>query len=443
MATVGTVSPDDLERYSAFGTGSPILFRLPGAVPTDDHVLDGAPSLDDDASVIVVDATTGERIPHWVESDFLSPSADPPVFVIRPAIPLPRGTEVVVGVRGLTDASGTVVAATEPFTALRDAQASQWLGVHARRDHFESTVFPALEAQGWSRDSLQLAWSFPVRSADTATARMVAVRDAVFEALPADGPDYRIDSVLNCPGELDDPVECTPEIRVVVDGVAFVPSAMGPPNELGVRQIRLGPQGETVVEGVEEWPFRLQIPHIAFDGADPVPVLQYGHGFLGAGDEASGGWVRRMAERQGVAVLSCDMQGMNEADVVTWLDVLLNDGGQFPTLQELAMQGVTNQLVQQRMVRTTLATDSTPELYRDDGRLAWDPTTTWYHGNSQGGSVGTVMMAMSTDVTRGDLGVPGSGYPFLLHRLSVFEPFAALISATCPGADALPRLLAI
>ncbi|MCB9674444.1 MAG: hypothetical protein H6737_04960 [Alphaproteobacteria bacterium] len=442
-SSTATYNTGEFDRYEAFGAATPILFQLPGAVPANDHIFDPEPSLQPDSPVVLLDATTGERIPHWLEGDFLSPDLDPPLFVIRPSIALPRGTEIVVGVRGLSDASGTIAPATEAFAALRDREAAHWIGVHERRQHYEDVVFPALEAAGVDRSELQLAWSFPVRTDEAATSRLVAIRDAIFTALPSDGPSYRIDSIIECPGLPDDPPDCHPSIRVIVDGVSFVPSVVGEPNDIGVRRLRLDANGEPVVQGTEEWPWRLQIPHVAFDGPEPVPVLQYGHGFLGRMAEVNNGWIREMAERKGVALLACDMQGMNENDFTTWLALMLGAAGDFPALADLAMQGTVNQLVQQRMVKTSLAEDASAELYRADGRLAWDPDTVWYHGNSQGGSVGTVVMGLSLDVQRGDLGVPGSGYPLLLHRSTVFTSFGLAIQGAYPEDDSIARFLTL
>lgn len=437
---LGGLDPERVNLSHGFGAATPILFQLQGAA------LPSAPPfvpVADDATTIVIDASTGARIPHWVESDYTSPDLDPPLFVIRPSIPLPRGTQIVVGVRGMLAEDGTLAPAPEAFAALRDRTASHWIGVHARRAHFEEVVFPALEGAGVARETLQLAWSFPVQSEEEATAPLLAIRDAIFGALPPEGPAYTIDAVYVCDGGGDDPAECHPSIRVIVDGTVSVPSVVGPADELGIRMVRWDEDGTPIVEGVEEWPFRLQLPHAAFDGPAPVPVLQYGHGFLYSREEANNDWLRQMADRLGFAILACDMQGMNEPITGVWADVLGSNGGRMPDLKELALQGVVNQLVQQRMVKTTLAEDPDVRLHRADGMLAWDPTTVWYYGNSQGGSVGTVVMATSLDVTRGVLGVPGSGYPFLLHRSSLFEPFSGLIDLGYRDPDAVPIVLAL
>lgn len=435
--------PGRTNEQRGFGAASPIVFQLEGAhIPAGVAPLAAAPSLEAGYPTVVIDVTSGARIPHWVETDFLSPDLEPPIFVVRPAVPLPRGTTIVVGVTGMRAGSGLAPAGAA-FAALRDRTVSHHRGVHARRAHFDGVVFPALEAAGVPRSSLQLAWSFPVQSDEDATRHTVAVRDAVLGALPADGPSYRIDEVHVCDPGGGGGAECHRSIRVIIDGVVRVPSVMSPADALGVRLVRRDASGAPVVEGVEEWPFRLQLPHVAFEGDAPVPVLQYGHGFLGRRREANNGWLRDMANRLGFAILACDMQGMSEDITSVWTDVLLSEGGRFPELSELAWQGVMNQLVQQRLVKTSLAREDDARLRRADGRLAWDPETVWYYGNSQGGSVGTVVMALSVDVQRGVLGVPGSGYPFLLHRSTAFTPFADLIALSYRFPEALPTFLTV
>ncbi|MFT6231630.1 MAG: hypothetical protein ACJAZO_002138, partial [Myxococcota bacterium] len=141
-------SPDSFRRFSAFGAATPILFQLDGAVIPDVVPFDAASSLTDAPVTVLVDASTGERIPHWVELDYLSTTMTPTLFTIRPSIALPRDTEIVVGILGWTSETGTAVAAPAPFAALRDETASEWLGVHQRREHYETVVFPALEASG-------------------------------------------------------------------------------------------------------------------------------------------------------------------------------------------------------------------------------------------------------------------------------------------------------
>jgi hypothetical protein len=64
----------------------------------------------------------------------------------------------------------------------------------------------------------------------------------------------------------------------------------------------------------------------------------------------------------------------------------------------------------------------------DSGELVSiiDPSEVWDYGNSQGGIMGGVYMALSPHVARGVLGVPGMPYSLLLSRSADFTPFFAL-----------------
>jgi pimeloyl-ACP methyl ester carboxylesterase len=68
---------------------------------------------------------------------------------------------------------------------------------------------------------------------------------------------------------------------------------------------------------------------------------------------------------------------------------------------------------------------------------AIDTTEAYYRGSSQGGIFGATYMALSTDVTRGVLDVPGAPYNLLLNRSVDFDPFNVVLRIKYPsGRDA-------
>jgi hypothetical protein len=67
----------------------------------------------------------------------------------------------------------------------------------------------------------------------------------------------------------------------------------------------------------------------------------------------------------------------------------------------------------------------------------------YYHGNSQGGIFGATYMALSTDVTRGMLGVPGQPYSLLLNRSADFDEFFDLLVVAFPDPIDLQMVLAM
>lgn len=432
------MSVESFAKADGFGVASPILITYPdatlaGLVP----VFDPAASLLDDARTILLDADTGERIPHWVETDYLVRN-DLPVFTIRPAVPLPRSHRVVVALRGWVDAEGEVLPPPVPFRALRDGTASTWRGLHAQRAHFESSIFPALEDAGFARDELQMAWDFTVASSDNAIADLSTARDRMLSVFGDGGPDYRIDTI-----ELDPDAE----LAAVIDGKVFVPSFVLPPDELGIRLFRRDADGLPLADGEEEVSFRLMLPKSMNDSDEPMPVMQYGHGFLGGIPESNGSWLRSLANENRFAVLAAAMQGMCNRDcdrnmLDVWLGTLSTDGGRFPDLADEAMQGVLNHIAMQRMMKTSFQLEDDP-LIRPDEHNVIDPEQVWYYGNSQGGSMGTVIMGATTEVERGVLGIPGASYPFLLHRSTVFQGYAILIQALYPDPAAVPTFLGL
>jgi hypothetical protein len=427
----------DVSRFNqdGFGVASPLLFELPGATLAGlPAVFDAGGSMGAAPKTVVVNAATGERIPHWVETDWLEGVDSPALLVIRPAAPLPSGAVVVVGVSGLVDAAGEVVEAPPGFAALRDLEASEWIGVHARRARYEASVFPALEAAGLPREGLQLAWEFTTRSDAEATRDLAAVQRRIYDAIGEDGPTYTIDSVETPEGD--------PNVAVIIDATAQVPSFLLPAVG-GVRLLRRDADGLPVAEGFEAVPFRLQIPPSVVAAAEPSPVLQYGHGFLGTAGEANNGWLREMAQRHSFSILAADMQGMSTVNAGAWGVVIATDAGRMVELADEPMQGLANHLALQRLMKGRLQEDVTAELQRAGGGLVVDPTRIWYHGNSQGGTMGNLVVGLSRDVTRGALGVPGCCFPFLLHRSSVFEGWAAALDGVYTAPEAIPMILAL
>jgi hypothetical protein len=417
--------PMSIEAFArdGFGTASPVIFQLPGATSAGaPPVFDPAASLLPDSHTVLLRADTGERIPHWLEADYLDAAKDPQVYILRPAVPLPRGVRVIVGLRGFVDEAGEPVEVPEGFAALRDATASRLRGVHARRAHYEADIFPALAEAGFERDELQLAWDFTVAT-DAALDTLLNLRDDLYAAIGEAGPAYTIDQIETM---------SDPNIAFVLHMTAQVPSFVGAPDENGLR--RLNPRdadGHVTSSGFESVPFRLQIPHSLVDGEGPFPTLNYGHGFLGSMNEANNGWLRGMAQRYGFAILAASYQGMNDGNLPVWIATLGADAGSFPLISHEAMQGTLNHLALHRLIRGG-ALPADPALLREDGSGLLDDGTLWYYGNSQGGTQGALVNALTKDVDRAVLGVPGCAYPFLLHRSTVFAGYAVVISAIYP-----------
>jgi hypothetical protein len=67
----------------------------------------------------------------------------------------------------------------------------------------------------------------------------------------------------------------------------------------------------------------------------------------------------------------------------------------------------------------------------------------YYLGISQGGINGATYMALTPDVVRGHLGVPGANYSLLEHRSTNFDQFFTALAGSYPGRSQQAVLLAM
>ena len=426
---------DTVANADGWGIATPPILYWPGAtLEGTAPVFQPQASLEPEAKTIILDTVTGERVPHWVETDYLTAEADWPNLVLRTAVPFVHDRRYVVAVRGLVDEGGAVLEAPPGFAALRDETASTRLGVHARRARFDAEVFAPLVAHGVERAQLQLAWDFTTGTYENATGLLVEMRDALLEAVGPEGPEYTVDDVETLDGH--------PHIAVRARLTVHIPSFLLEPTALSLRRIRRDDAGHPVIEGFEDWPMTVQIPHSVLDSEEPGGVLQYGHGFLGSLGQGDGSWLRLMAFNHRFLIIATDMQGMSDVDTAYWGANLIADPAIFPAVTEKALQGILNQVVMQRMMKGRFLAEANPLLTRDGAPL-YDPDDVWYYGNSQGGTIGSVVMAVTPEVTRGVLGVPGCCYPILVHRSTVFINFVALLEQAMPDPTDLGIMLGL
>ncbi|MGB5548767.1 MAG: hypothetical protein WBM74_19450, partial [Polyangiales bacterium] len=174
-----------------FSAGSPILTYLPRA--TDDAfggVTDIDQSLSATSPTLLLDAETGELVPHFAQIDTQA-LQNPGMQVLqsstmlRPVVRLKDNARYIVAFRNVTNSDGAVIEASEPFAALRDGTASEDESVEARRALYED-IFEKIEAKGWSRDEVQIAWDFNTASDENNTRWLLHMRDTAFELIGED-----------------------------------------------------------------------------------------------------------------------------------------------------------------------------------------------------------------------------------------------------------------
>jgi hypothetical protein len=417
------INPAAWREKDGFSPITPIFFGLPGAT------LAGAPTASDIGASLqpssptqIIDAETGARVGHFAEWDYFFEDKGARIVALRLANKLAYGRRYVVAVTGLKDADGAPVPAPRGFAALRDRKASVVLGVDARRERFEKDIFPVLATAGLERSTVQLAWDFTTSTETNCNGLMLEMREKLFAAIGADGPEYTITAVEQPNDE---------NIATIVRGLAKVPSFLdGVAGD--IQRIRRDAAGAPALQGFESVEFVLQIPKSALAATEALPILQYGHGLLGSKSEANNGWLRELANREGFLILAIDMQGMSNPDSLIWSGVLGGDVSAIPHLAEKIHQGVLNHLAVTRLFAGRFLRDTDPRYTRAGGGPLYDPSRFWYYGNSQGGTMGGVMMPLQTEVKRGILGVPGGAFAYLLTRAAQFAELAPLITGNYP-----------
>src|SRR5215471_16522097 len=150
------IDPTELNRNDGFSPGSAIAVllegldaRASGLAP----VTDLARSLDEDAPIVLLDATTGRRRPYYAELDSRAPDDAHRLLFVRPAENLLEGHRYVVAVRDVVDRAGVAE-------------------VEARRPHIED-LFSTLRQAGVGRGDLVLAWDFTVASGRNLSERLL------------------------------------------------------------------------------------------------------------------------------------------------------------------------------------------------------------------------------------------------------------------------------
>jgi len=167
-----------------------------------------------------------------------------------------------------------------------------------------------------------------------------------------------------------------------------------------------------------------------FEGHHLLRPVEYGHGLFGGAGEVNSDPQQDMASRFNMMYCATDWFGMASADVPNAV-IALNDLSRFPLLTDRVQQGELDFLFLARVMIHPKGFGSNPAFHFPDGTSFIDTTQAFYDGNSQGGIFGGTVCAVSVDVRRCALGVPGMDYSILLPRssdyvakrsLSAFDP---------------------
>jgi hypothetical protein len=423
----GPVNPAAWEGNDGFSPGSTILTHVPGislkasGVAT---ISDMGASLSRQSPVVLIDASTGKRWPTWSELDVTDPDPSTQLLIIHPARNLAEGHRYLVALRDLKQADGSIIAPGTPFASVlgssNSTAASASYAAHLRG------VVRELRRDGVPSQGLFLAWDFTVASTRNITQPALTMRDQTFAALGNSVGPFRVNKIV------DDPRN-TPDLARVVTGTFSVPGYLSGP---------AGSSGSVLTEGANGLPvhragnvvhanFECEIPKVA-SSAHPASIGVYGHGLFGSAAEVTASAVPQFSNAYDYSFCATDWLGLSSSTIPLALGVTSNYA-EFPTLADNLLQSLLNAQVLGNLMMNPKGLASAPAFEDAAHRPLIKPSSGLvYYGNSEGGIMGGAFTALSTEVRRSVLGVPGMDYAVLLPRSSDYQPFQSLVDQSYP-----------
>jgi hypothetical protein len=418
------ISPAEWNRLDGFSPGDPIITVLPGVDLTASHV---APitnigqSLSAGAPIVLIDASTGARVPYWAELDATDPQHR--ALLIHPAYRLSDQTTYVVALRDLVNGTGRPITVPAGFASmLRPAPPS---GTVLRQRWYEMRpVLSFLAGHGVSLVGLDQAWEFTTASTRALTGQVLAMRDQAFAGLHGHAPVSVVTSVTV--------PKASTGIARVVNGYVEVPSYLnqrgGPPgSDLHFSSDALYADPTRLPGNIQQAAFECVVPRAALS-RPARDVLLFGHGLLQDQTIVSSAPIEADAAAKDIVVCGADWLGLSAQDVGSLLAVSSNLS-LFGTIPDRMQQAYLDFLFLGRAMVAPGGLGSLPAFH---DVIASHPDLT-YAGYSLGGIEGGALSSLAQDYTRAALFVAGSEFSLMIERSVDFSQFSQLIAQTYPN----------
>jgi hypothetical protein len=427
-ATGIQIRPDRLNGKDGFSPSTPFLVYFAAGV--DAAQLPSYPDFEGSTSagspVQLLEWETLARVPLFAELDANAEAGERQVLLIHPMERLLPGKRYIVALVGLRDGAGAPLLPA-PFRALRDGGA---LGVdlaplRARYDE----IFERLDTAGVPRASLSLAWDVTTSSDDTSTGHLLAMRDEALALADAGELGFRVVSSRDTPED----AHRLRELHLALEAPAYLESTA--PAAL----LRFDDEGQPAADGVREFDVTVVIPRCAATATRPLPIVVFGHGLFGtAAGTLAARPILEVAEEMCMILVGHDWIGLSTADVGIIAGTVLPDLNKIYVITDRLQQAHVNGLVMARLMRTAIKDH--PAMAVGD-RAVTDGSEMYYFGISNGGVQGGAFMALTPDVERGVLNVPGCEWSLMIYRSTQFLPLYPILDTIFP--DPLDRQLLV
>jgi hypothetical protein len=339
--------------------------------------------------------------------------------IIRPQEPMRMGKRHAVAIRGpVNDAAGKPIPVPPGFRALRDKIPTDHAALEASRPAYEA-LFTELEAQGFPRDELFLAYDFHVASRDYILGPILSMRQKTFEMAEAGELDYFID-------EIQTPAD-NPNVAKIVLGRFEVPTYLREDNTFLYDDDHLPVLQQTK----KTFPFTMLIPRKAKDG-EPLPLTVLGHGIFGQGRDyligGNGSVTQPLAQQAGSVIIATDWIGLSGGDIDLIVQEVVPDLNRLNLVTDRLQQSLINNLTLIELARGFMSNDRMIKV--NESPLLNDEV--YYYGISLGGIQGSSLVSLSRHISRAILAVPGSSWANMLARSIVYQPIKTFIDLRYP-----------
>jgi len=416
-----TLSPDRLNSHDGFSPSTPfVVYFKDGVDPTQ---LPTADALDQSilptSTIQILDFATGARVPLFAELDANAIGSNArQALLIHPMARLSPSTRYVIALVGLNDAAGKPLAPAG-FVALRDKTALN-SALSPLADSYED-IFAMLATAGLTRDAINLAWDVTTASDADVTSHLMTMRDQALAMVDQLTWTFTTETDTGSDAE---------RVRELV-GTFQVPSFLTDDSLTGT--LLTDATGAPMLRGtLGTANLVIEIPACATNATSPLPVMVYGHGLFGdAQMELDTSYQRQLGQDLCMVQIGTNWIGLSQADLATIAGTVFPDFNQLHIITDRLQQAHINAQVLTRLVLQRIKDDPALAL---NGTPVIDGSTAYYFGISNGGIQGGTYMALSEDVTRGALNVPGAEWSLLMFRSFDFAQLVSLLNVVLPDA---------
>jgi hypothetical protein len=399
-------------------------------------------------AIAIFAEATGERIPFLSEMDVNDPTKTTRhALIIRPLVPLEHGQKYVVALSNrLRDTSGNPLPPSKGFLALRDGIHTDVAAIEGARAHFED-LFSFLDAHGYARGSLLLAWDYTTASEHTVIGPITTMRQEVFHA--PTGPAPSSDGGLPPPeggvdsGNVD--AGANDDITYTIDSVtpsSYQPGAniiegtFTPPNYLQAdNTILYTSSNEPVLQTSiprPSYPFTMIVPPLG--ATESLSLLLFGHGLFGDGRDylttSYGDVIQPLAQSLGSVVVATDWIGLSSGDLNLIITDVVPNLNRVGIVTDRILQALVNNLSLIELSLGALTQD--PRVRLSTAQPLVDPSRVYYYGVSLGGIEGSSLISVARNVTRAAVAVPGASWNNLLSRSYDYAQIKDVITIDYP-----------